>query len=151
MTSGKSDSRVASFLQFRKMSSSIFHLKFIMKSSINNNSDTNLYPCSNLVTSVAVLTFPSRLARRGGVKRISATIYDDTRAALKKRLIAVRLPSQTRRHVIDLQLIANKQILTDCVVITDHCKRKSECGCLRKRSIRLTPARCCSCHGTRCT
>jgi hypothetical protein len=30
--------------------------------------------------------FPRRIARRGGVKRISATIYDDVRAALKQRL-----------------------------------------------------------------
>jgi histone H4 len=31
----------------------------------------------------------SRLARRGGVKRISATIYDEVRSALKTRLTLV--------------------------------------------------------------
>ena len=31
-----------------------------------------------------------RLARRGGVKRISASIYDEIRAALKARLETVR-------------------------------------------------------------
>jgi histone H3/H4 len=31
----------------------------------------------------------SRLARRGGVKRISATIYDEVRTALKTRLTMV--------------------------------------------------------------
>jgi histone H4 len=30
-----------------------------------------------------------RLARRGGVKRISATIYDEVRSALKTRLTVV--------------------------------------------------------------
>lgn len=33
----------------------------------------------------------SRLARRGGVKRISATIYDEARGALKSWLEAVSL------------------------------------------------------------
>ncbi|CCC08265.1 unnamed protein product [Sordaria macrospora k-hell] len=40
-----------------------------------------------------------RLARRGGVKRISAGIYDDIRAALKERL---------------------QMILRDCITYTEH-------------------------------
>jgi hypothetical protein len=37
------------------------------------------------------LTDFRRLARRGGVKRIAGTIYDDVRKALKDRLQSVRL------------------------------------------------------------
>jgi hypothetical protein len=35
------------------------------------------------------------MARRGGVKRISAMIYDDARQALKERLTMVHLPTPT--------------------------------------------------------
>ncbi|KZF19334.1 histone-fold-containing protein [Xylona heveae TC161] len=45
-----------------------------------------------------------RLARRGGVKRISAAIYDETRAALKKYL---------------------KDILKDCAIFLEHANRKT--------------------------
>ncbi|PMD62825.1 putative histone H4 [Hyaloscypha bicolor E] len=45
-----------------------------------------------------------RLARRGGVKRISATIYEETRYALKQYL---------------------ERILKDVVAITEHSKRKT--------------------------
>ncbi|KAF2708917.1 histone-fold-containing protein [Pleomassaria siparia CBS 279.74] len=45
-----------------------------------------------------------RLARRGGVKRISATIYDDVRMALKQRL---------------------ESILKDCVALAEHSGRKT--------------------------
>ncbi|KAF2273542.1 histone-fold-containing protein [Westerdykella ornata] len=41
-----------------------------------------------------------RLARRGGVKRMSATIYDDIRAALRQRL---------------------EMILKDAVAVAEHC------------------------------
>ncbi|THX80729.1 hypothetical protein D6C81_06785 [Aureobasidium pullulans] len=40
-----------------------------------------------------------RLARRGGVKRISATIYDEVRAALKDRLKLV--PTHDTQHPND--------------------------------------------------
>ncbi|KAK6957668.1 Histone H4 [Daldinia eschscholtzii] len=45
-----------------------------------------------------------RLARRGGVKRISAQIYDEVRAALKARL---------------------EEIIRDCVVYTEYRQRKT--------------------------
>ncbi|KAI1386505.1 histone-fold-containing protein [Hypoxylon trugodes] len=45
-----------------------------------------------------------RLARRGGVKRISAQIYDEVRAALKKRL---------------------EEIIHDCVAYTEYRRRKT--------------------------
>ncbi|KAI1470620.1 histone-fold-containing protein [Daldinia caldariorum] len=45
-----------------------------------------------------------RLARRGGVKRISAQIYDEVRSALKARL---------------------EEIIRDCVVYTEYRQRKT--------------------------
>lgn len=40
-----------------------------------------------------ILIWYRRLARRGGVKRISATVYDETRAAMKQYLEEVRCDS----------------------------------------------------------
>ena len=45
-----------------------------------------------------------RLARKGGVKRLSSSIYDEVRACLK--------------NYIDL-------IVKDCVIFTEHAKRKT--------------------------
>ncbi|RQM08770.1 hypothetical protein DH86_00002469, partial [Scytalidium sp. 3C] len=45
-----------------------------------------------------------RLARRGGVKRISATVYEETRLCIKQYL---------------------EKILHDCVAYVDHGKRKT--------------------------
>ncbi|KAM0803033.1 histone-fold-containing protein [Usnea florida] len=45
-----------------------------------------------------------RLARRGGIKRISGTIYDDARQAMIDRI---------------------KAILEECVIYLDHSKRKT--------------------------
>ena len=45
-----------------------------------------------------------RLARRGGVKRISGTVYEDTRAYLKNFL---------------------ESVIKDAVIITEHSKRKT--------------------------
>ncbi|KAI6085351.1 histone-fold-containing protein [Hypoxylon rubiginosum] len=45
-----------------------------------------------------------RLARRGGVKRISAQIYDEARAAVKARLV---------------------EIIRDCVTYTEYRQRKT--------------------------
>ena len=45
-----------------------------------------------------------RLARRGGVKRISVSIYDDVRGALKSHL---------------------ESILRDCVMYVDHANRRT--------------------------
>jgi len=45
-----------------------------------------------------------RLARRGGVKRISASIYDEMRAAMKAHL---------------------EMILHDCCIFLDHASRKT--------------------------
>lgn len=61
-----------------------------------------------------------RLARRGGVKRISAMIYDDTRDAMKAHL---QLVSTT--HSRDRKLLIILQILKDCVIFLDHANRKT--------------------------
>ncbi|KAL6710218.1 hypothetical protein ACN47E_009164 [Coniothyrium glycines] len=58
-----------------------------------------------------------RLARRGGVKRISATIYDDVRQAMKARLTSilkevvaiVELGGRTTVSVTDIVFILNRQ------------------------------------------
>ncbi|OCK77392.1 histone-fold-containing protein [Lepidopterella palustris CBS 459.81] len=47
-----------------------------------------------------------RMARRGGVKRISGTIYEDVRASLKARL---------------------ELLLREITAITEHCGRKTVC------------------------
>ncbi|CAO2654784.1 Nn.00g115170.m01.CDS01 [Neocucurbitaria sp. VM-36] len=58
-----------------------------------------------------------RIARRGGVKRISATIYDDVRLALKARLTAimkdviavVELGGRKTVTVTDIVFVLNRQ------------------------------------------
>ena len=57
-------------------------------------------------TSIEGITKPAirRLARRGGVKRISAFIYDDTRAVLKSFL---------------------DNVVRDSVTYTEHARRKT--------------------------
>ncbi|KAF2032686.1 histone-fold-containing protein, partial [Setomelanomma holmii] len=58
-----------------------------------------------------------RLARRGGVKRIAATIYDDVRQALKDRLrsilkdaiAVVELTGRKTVSVTDIIFILNRQ------------------------------------------
>lgn len=47
-----------------------------------------IYGKSNVIVQICVTYFhsSSRLARRGGVKRISAGIYDETRVALRMQL-----------------------------------------------------------------
>ncbi|KAJ4368209.1 hypothetical protein N0V83_006565 [Neocucurbitaria cava] len=58
-----------------------------------------------------------RIARRGGVKRISATIYDDVRQALKERLArilkdvisVVEMCGRKTVSVTDIVFILNKQ------------------------------------------
>lgn len=51
-------------------------------------------PTIDLLPSTPILTlaFYRRLARRGGVKRISGNIYDDIRTVLRSRLELVRPP-----------------------------------------------------------
>lgn len=62
-----------------------------------------------------------RLARRGGVKRISGLIYEETRGVLKIFLENVRrilLPFLTL-------LTCSVQVIRDSVTYTEHAKRKT--------------------------
>ena len=72
------------------------------------------------VSRSAVLICGSRLARRGGVKRISALCYEETRAALKQRLEAVRPELRT-----DEETTLTRQILSRCVMYVEHANRKT--------------------------
>ena len=62
-----------------------------------------------------------RLARRGGVKRISGLIYEETRGVLKIFLENVRLLSFC---YVDPCLIV-PQVIRDSVTYTEHAKRKT--------------------------
>ncbi|KAK7749047.1 hypothetical protein SLS53_001073 [Cytospora paraplurivora] len=79
-----------------------------------------------------VLTFGIRLARRGGVKRISASIYNDVRGALKERLTLVSSYAMIGQsyviwvnvHVLRHELTRNK-ILRDCVTYCEYRQAKT--------------------------
>lgn len=55
----------------------------------------------------------SRLARRGGVKRISGAIYEDVRAVLKKRLTDVSTASLPLTFIAD----ATQVLRQICIVV----------------------------------
>lgn len=83
-----------------------------------------LLAASFFSSSALKLTIASRLARRGGVKRISASIYDEVRTALKIRLETVR-PPRHRSHISSNQLLTLDQILKDCVAYTEYRNAKT--------------------------
>jgi len=63
-----------------------------------------------------------RLARRGGVKRISGLIYEETRGVLKIFLENVcRINPYPRFHLTHRSL----QVIRDSVTYTEHAKRKT--------------------------
>jgi histone H4 len=62
-----------------------------------------------------------RLARRGGVKRISGLIYEETRGVLKIFLENVRRPFSVFVIVSHYSL----QVIRDSVTYTEHAKRKT--------------------------
>jgi histone H4 len=61
-----------------------------------------------------------RLARRGGVKRISATIYADIRQALKERLQSVGVLYISLRFIL-----TTSQILKDTIAVVELTGRKT--------------------------
>ena len=80
---------------------------------------------SQLLTLSTGITKPAirRLARRGGVKRISGLIYEETRGVLKiflenVRLSSVLYPLFSISHAI-------LQVIRDSVTYTEHAKRKT--------------------------
>lgn len=68
-----------------------------------------------------------RLARRGGVKRISGLIYEETRGVLKVRWKALDLykyiPNITYSHPLPQVFLEN--VIRDAVTYTEHAKRKT--------------------------
>ncbi|KAL8700215.1 MAG: hypothetical protein Q9224_001067, partial [Gallowayella concinna] len=65
-----------------------------------------------------------RLARRGGVKRISGGIYVDVRKAISDRLKLVSLPLSLERYKNSNEPTALTQILRDCTIFLEHSQRK---------------------------
>ena len=62
-----------------------------------------------------------RLARRGGVKRISGLIYEETRGVLKIFLENVRPVSSFSTAIV----LFFAQVIRDSVTYTEHAKRKT--------------------------
>ena len=58
-----------------------------------------------------------RLARRGGVKRISGLIYEETRGVLKMCAAHAHRPSHARSFL--------ENVIRDSVTYTEHAKRKT--------------------------
>ena len=63
-----------------------------------------------------------RLARRGGVKRISGLIYEETRGVLKIFLENVSAPFHSCHPYSSLTF---PQVIRDSVTYTEHAKRKT--------------------------
>lgn len=65
-----------------------------------------------------------RLARRGGIKRISGNLYDDIRTAMTDRLKLVGF-----LNICICLVLSNgpyPQILEDCTTFVEHAGRKSK-------------------------
>ena len=60
-----------------------------------------------------------RLARRGGVKRISGLIYEETRGVLKVEEVHVYV------NVISRPQVFLENVIRDAVTYTEHAKRKT--------------------------
>ena len=69
------------------------------------------------------------MARRGGVKRISAMIYEDVRAAIKDRLKVVSRTFSHPRAIVLTPL----QIIQECCIYVEYRKAKS------KHRVHLSP------------
>lgn len=65
-----------------------------------------------------------RLARRGGIKRISGNLYDDIRTAMTDRLKLVGFLNIYICFVLTNGLCS--QILEDCTTFVEHAGRKSK-------------------------
>ena len=87
----------------------------------------SIYRCLLLLTSTIGITKPAirRLARRGGVKRISGLIYEETRGVLKIFLENVSPPHRLVRFVYSSSDLFNFQVIRDSVTYTEHAKRKT--------------------------
>lgn len=63
-----------------------------------------------------------RLARRGGVKRISGLIYEETRGVLKIFLESEFHPAPS---IVLLLILIHLDVIRDSVTYTEHAKRKT--------------------------
>ena len=84
---------------------------------------------------ISLLIVNSRLARRGGVKRISVPVYEEMRAAMKKYLEQVRRELYNQRGGGCRDADADGvQVLRDCVIYVENGVRKTvtavDVGCL---------------------
>ena len=66
-----------------------------------------------------------RLARRGGIKRISGTIYDEVRRAMVDRLKTVSAPDTTSSWAMASRT-KMVQVIKDCCCFLDLTQRKSK-------------------------
>ena len=73
-----------------------------------------------LIDNLQGITKPAirRLARRGGVKRISGLIYEETRGVLK---VGLKLMSK----LVMLSQVFLENVIRDAVTYTEHAKRKT--------------------------
>ena len=85
----------------------------------------SIHCCRLLLTSTTGITKPAirRLARRGGVKRISGLIYEETRGVLKIFLENVSPPSTS--FLLYSSDLFDSQVIRDSVTYTEHAKRKT--------------------------
>ena len=77
-------------------------------------------PLSQGITKPAI----RRLARRGGVKRISGLIYEETRGVLKV-FLENGAPPQPRRPRPARAHPARPSVIRDAVTYTEHARRKT--------------------------
>ena len=70
-----------------------------------------------------------RLARRGGVKRISGLIYEETRGVLKVLFTSNMLTTQKSKYVLCFLTVCLEvfleNVIRDAVTYTEHAKRKT--------------------------
>ena len=70
----------------------------------------------------------SRLARRGGVKRISGTIYDEARHALKSFLATVCFSTTALLRsspILSIRVLTHQKVLRDVVTYTEYRNAKT--------------------------
>lgn len=66
-----------------------------------------------------------RLARRGGVKRISGLIYEETRGVLKVCLSSLLLKLKLNYCFVIVLQVFLENVIRDAVTYTEHAKRKT--------------------------
>ena len=85
----------------------------------------SIHCCRLLLTSTTGITKPAirRLARRGGVKRISGLIYEETRGVLK--IFLENVSPHPLVFLLYSSDLFDSQVIRDSVTYTEHAKRKT--------------------------